>query len=127
MPTTWLIVSRSPKKSTSSGIYAQGAPLRGLPAKRRDFAVDYVEGEGDIVPDSARREEGGWRPDDRDTAITIQNPVHDGEKYREALEREGHSNAVFGGMRAAMDGKEYVLGEAEGYLGFCYAGRIQPS
>lgn len=93
------------------GIYAQGAPLRGLPAKRRDFAVDYVEGEGDIVPDSARREEGGWRPDDRDTAITIQNPVHDGEKYREALEREGHSNAVFGGMRAAMDGKEYVLGE----------------
>lgn len=93
------------------GIYAQGAPLRGLPAKRRDFAVDYVEGEGDIVPDSARREEGGWRPDDRDTAITIQNPVHDGEKYREALEREGHSNAVFGGMRAAMGGKEYVLGE----------------
>lgn len=93
------------------GIYAQGTPLRGLPAKRRDFAVDYVEGEGDIVPDSARREEGGWRPDDRDTAITIQNPVHDGEKYREALEREGHSNAVFGGMRAAMGGKEYVLGE----------------
>ena len=93
------------------GIYAQGTPLRGLPAKRRDFAVDYVEGEGDIVPDSARREEGGWRPDDRDTAITIQNPVHDGEKYREAIEREGHSNAVFGGMRAAMGGKEYVLGE----------------
>ncbi len=93
------------------GIYAQGTPLRGLPAKRRDFAVDYVEGEGDIVPDSARREEGGWRPDERDTAITVQNPVHDGEKYREALEREGHSNAVFGGMRAAMGGKEYVLGE----------------
>ena len=36
------------------GIYAQGTPLRGLPAKRRGFAVDYVEGEGDIVPDSAR-------------------------------------------------------------------------
>ncbi|WP_314683622.1 extensin [Rothia mucilaginosa] len=93
------------------GIYAQGTPLRGLPAKRRDFAVDYVEGEGDIVPDSARREEGGWRPDDRDTAITVQNPVHHGENYREALEREGHSNAVFGGMRAALDGKDYVVGE----------------
>ncbi|MFV3420400.1 hypothetical protein ACNJEK_21210, partial [Mycobacterium tuberculosis] len=36
---------------------------------------------------------------------------HDGGKYREALEREGYSGAVFGGMRAAMDGKEYVLGE----------------
>ena len=93
------------------GIYAQGTPLRGLPAKRRGFAVDYVEGEGDIVPDSALRDEGGWRPDERDTAITVQNPVHDGENYREALEREGHSNAVFGGMRAAMGGKEYVLGE----------------
>lgn len=93
------------------GIYAQGTPLRGLPAKRRGFAVDYVEGEGDIVPDSARREVGGWRPDDRDTAITVQNSVHHGEDYREALEREGYSNAVFGGMRAAMDGKEYVLGE----------------
>ena len=93
------------------GIYAQGTPLRGLPAKRRGFTVDYVEGEGDIVPDSALRDEGGWRPDERDTAITVQNPVHDGGKYREALEREGHSNAVFGGMRAAMDGKEYVLGE----------------
>ena len=92
------------------GIYAQGTPLRGLPAKRRGFAVDYVEGEGDIVPDSARREDG-WRPDDRDTAITVQNPVHHGEKYREAIERAGYSNAVFGGMRAAMDGKEYVLGE----------------
>lgn len=93
------------------GIYAQGTPLRGLPAKRRGFAVDYVEGEGDIVPDSALRDEGGWRPDGRDTAITVQNPEHDGGKYREALEREGYSGAVFGGMRAAMDGKEYVLGE----------------
>lgn len=92
------------------GIYAQGTPLRGLPAKRRGFAVDYVEGEGDWVPDSAWREDG-WRPDDRDTAITVQNPVHHGENYREALEREGHSNAVFGGMRAALDGKDYVLGE----------------
>lgn len=93
------------------GIYAQGTPLRGLPAKRRGFAVDYVEGEGDIVPDSALRDEGGWRPDGRDTAITVQNLEHDGGKYREALEREGYSGAVFGGMRAAMDGKEYVLGE----------------
>lgn len=93
------------------GIYAQGTPLRGLPAKRRGFAVDYVEGEGDIVPDSARREEGGWRPDERDTAITVQNPKHSGEKYREALDRAGYSNAVFGGMRAALDGKDYVLGE----------------
>ena len=93
------------------GVYAQAAPLRGLPAKRRGFAVDYVEGEGDIVPDSARREEGGWRPDERDTAITVQNPKHSGEKYREALDRAGYSNAVFGGMRAALDGKDYVLGE----------------
>ena len=92
------------------GIYAQGTPLRGLPAKRRGFAVDYVEGEGDWVPDSAWREDG-WRPDDRDTAITVQNPVHHGENYREALEREGHSNAVFGGMRAALDGKDYVVAE----------------
>lgn len=92
------------------GIYAQGAPLRGLPAKRRDFAVDYVEGEGDWVPDSAWREDG-WHPDDRDTAMTVQNPEHDGGKYRETLEREGYSGAVFGGMRAAMDGKEYALGE----------------
>lgn len=92
------------------GVYAQGAPLRGLPAKRRDFAVDYVEGEGDWVPDSAWREDG-WSPDDSDTPITVQNPEHDGGKYRETLEREGYSGAVFGGMRAAMDGKDYVLGE----------------
>ena len=92
------------------GVYAQGAPLRGLPAKRRDFAVDYVEGEGDWVPDSAWREDG-WHPDDRDTAITVQNPEHHGENYREAVHREGHSGKAFGGMRTAMDGKEYVLGE----------------
>ena len=92
------------------GVYAQGAPLRGLPAKRRDFAVDYVEGEGDWVPDSAWREDG-WHPDDRDTAITVQNPEHHGENYYEAVQREGHSNKVPGGMRAAMDGKEYALGE----------------
>ena len=98
------------KEINIMGIYAQGTPLRGLPAKRRGFAVDYVEGEGDWVPDSAWREDG-WHPDDRDTAMTVQNPEHDGGKYRETLEREGYSGAVFGGMRAAMDGKEYALGE----------------
>lgn len=93
------------------GVYAQASPLRGLPAKRRDFGVDYVEGDGDWVPDSAFRPEGGWRPDERDTAITVSNFKHDSGAYRETLEREGYSGAVFGGMRAAMDGKEYVLGE----------------
>lgn len=98
------------KEINIMGIYAQGTPLRGLPAKRRGFAVDYVEGEGDWVPDSAWREDG-WHPDDRDTAITVQNPEHHGENYLEAVHREGHSSKVPGGMRAAMDGKEYVLGE----------------
>lgn len=98
------------------GIYAQGAPLRGLPAKRRDFAVDYVEGDGDWVPDSAVNPlaqifGGTWSPDERDTAITVNNPEHHGENYHEALKREGHSGKVPGGMRSAMDGKEYVLGE----------------
>lgn len=98
------------------GVYAQGAPLRGLPAKRRDFAVDYVEGDGDWVPDSAVNPlaqifGGTWSPDERDTAITVNNPEHHGENYHEALKREGHSGKVPGGMRSAMDGKEYVLGE----------------
>ena len=98
------------------GVYAQGAPLRGLPAKRRDFAVDYVEGDGDWVPDSAVNPlaqifGGTWSPDERDTAITVNNPEHHGENYYEALKREGHSSKVPGGMRAAMDGKEYALGE----------------
>ena len=31
------------------GVYAQAAPIRGMSAKQRDFAVDYVEGEGDAV------------------------------------------------------------------------------
>ena len=98
------------------GVYAQGAPLRGLPAKRRDFAVDYVEGDGDWVPDSAVNPlaqifGGTWSPDERDTVITVNNPEHHGENYHEALKREGHSGKVPGGMRAAMDGKEYVLGE----------------
>ena len=98
------------------GIYAQGAPLRGLPAKRRDFAVDYVEGEGDWVPDSAVNPlaqifGGTWSPDERDTVITVNNPEHHGENYHEALKREGHSGKVPGGMRAAMEGKEYALGE----------------
>ncbi|WP_315431847.1 extensin [uncultured Rothia sp.] len=98
------------------GVYAQGAPLRGLPAKRRDFAVDYVEGDGDWVPDSAVNPlaqifGGTWSPDERDTAITVNNPEHHGENYYEALQREGHGSKVPGGMRAAMDGKEYALGE----------------
>lgn len=98
------------------GVYAQGAPLRGLPAKRRDFAVDYVEGDGDWVPDSAVNPlaqifGGTWSPDERDTVITVNNPEHHGENYHEALKREGHSGKVPGGMRAAMDGKEYALGE----------------
>lgn len=98
------------------GVYAQGAPLRGLPAKRRDFAVDYVEGDGDWVPDSAVNPlaqifGGTWSPDERDTVITVNNPEHHGENYHEALKREGHSSKVPGGMRAAMEGKEYALGE----------------
>lgn len=98
------------------GVYAQGAPLRGLPAKRRDFAVDYVEGDGDWVPDSAVNPlaqifGGTWSPDERDTVITVNNPEHHGENYHEALKREGHSGKVPGGMRAAMEGKEYALGE----------------
>ena len=98
------------------GVYAQGAPLRGLPAKRRDFAVDYVEGDGDWVPDSAVNPlaqifGGTWSPNERDTVITVNNPEHHGENYHEALKREGHSGKVPGGMRAAMEGKEYALGE----------------
>ena len=98
------------------GVYAQAAPLPGLPAKRRDFGVDYVEGDGDPVPDSAVNPftqifGGTWQPDERDTVITVNNPEHHGENYDEALQREGHSSKVPGGMRTAIDGKEYVLGE----------------
>ena len=93
------------------GVYAQGAPLRGLPAKRRDFGVDYVEGDGDWVPDSALRPEGGWRPDERDTAITILNFKHDGGAYRETLQREGYGNQTLGALSAAMGNKGYVQGE----------------
>ena len=110
------------------GVYAQGAPLRGLPAKRRDFAVDYVEGDGDWVPDSAVNPlaqifGGTWSPDERDTVITVNNPEHHGENYHEALKREGHSGKVPGGMRAAMEGKEYALGEQKGNLSLKPAGR----
>ena len=99
------------------GVYAQAAPMRGMSAKQRDFAVDYVEGEGDGVPDIAKKIPlpqifgEPWHPDERDTVITVNNPEHHGENYDEALHREGHSGKVPGGMRAAMDGKEYVLGE----------------
>ena len=99
------------------GIYAQGTPLRSMPAKQRDFAVDYVEGDGDGVPDVAEQSlfaqifKGAWRPDERDTVITVDNYEHHAVNYHEALQREGHSGKMPGGMRAAMDGKEYVLGE----------------
>ena len=93
------------------GVYAQGAPLRGLPAKRRDFGVDYVEGDGDWVPDSALRPERGWRPDERDTAITVSNFKHDGGAYRETLQREGYGNQTLGALSAAMGNKGYVQGE----------------
>ena len=92
------------------GVYAQASPLRGLPAKRRDFGVDYVEGDGDWVPDSAYRPEGGWRPDERDTAITVSNFKHDGGAYRETLQREGYGNQTLGALKAAMDNKDYVQG-----------------
>ena len=93
------------------GVYAQASPLRGLPAKRRDFGVDYVEGDGDWVPDSALRPEGGWRPDERDTAITVSNFKHDGGAYRETLQREGYGHQTLGALRAAMGDKDYVQGE----------------
>lgn len=92
------------------GVYAQASPLRGLPAKRRDFAVDYVEGDGDPVPDSALREDG-WSPDERDTAITISNFRHNSGEYRETLQREGYGNQTLGALRAAMGNKGYVQGE----------------
>lgn len=93
------------------GVYAQASPLRGLPAKRRDFGVDYVEGDGDPVPDSALRPEGGWRPDERDTAITVSNFKHDGGAYRETLQREGYGHQTLGALRADMGDKDYVQGE----------------
>ena len=89
------------------GVYTQASPLRGLPAKRRDFGVDYVEGDGDPVPDSALRAFGGWRPDERDTAITVSNFKHDGGAYRETLQREGYGNQTLGALRA----EDYVQGE----------------
>lgn len=99
------------------GVYAQAAPLRGMSAKQRDFAVDYVEGDGDGVPDSAEKHPllqilgETWHPDERDTVITVDNNEHHAINYHEALQRKGHGSKVPGGMRAAMDGKEYVLGE----------------
>lgn len=99
------------------GVYAQAAPMRGMSAKQRGFAVDYVEGDGDGVPDIAKKIPlpqifgEPWHPDERDTVITVNNHEHHAVNYHEALHREGHSGKVPGGMRAAMDGKEYVLGE----------------
>ena len=93
------------------GVYTQAAPVRSLPDKKRDFVVDNVEGEGDGVPDAIVRDKGGWRPDERDTSITVENSKHYGRRYQEALDREGYSDEVLDGMRVAMDGKEYVQGE----------------
>ena len=93
------------------GVYAQASPLRGLPAKRRDFTVDYVEGEGDWVPDSALRTEGGWRPDEQDTEITIHNSEHDGGKYRETLQREGYGHRSLSALHTATNIRDYVQGE----------------
>ena len=99
------------------GVYAQAAPIRGMSAKKRDFAVDYVEGDGDGVPDLARKIPlpqifgEPWHPDERDTVITVDNHENHAANYHEALQRAGYSSKVPGGMRAAMDGKEYVLGE----------------
>ena len=72
---------------------------------------------GDAVPDLAGKVPfpqifgETWHPDERDTIITVDNYEHHAINYHEALQREGHSSKVPGGMRAAMDGKEYVLGE----------------
>ena len=93
------------------GVYTQAGPVRSLPSKKRDFVVDNVEGEGDGVSDAIVRDKDGWRPDERDTSITVENSKHYGHRYQEALDREGYSNEVLDGMRVAMDGKEYVEGE----------------
>lgn len=77
------------KKYNVKGVYAEGSPLSGLPAKRRDFSVAYVEGK-EPVPDSLgpRREGKGWTPDERDTVINTSNSGMDGHaavEYEKAL------------------------------------------
>ena len=77
------------KKYNVKGVYTEGSPLSGLPAKRRDFSVAYVEGK-EPVPDSLgpRREGKGWTPDERDTVINTSNSGMDGHaavEYEKAL------------------------------------------
>ena len=77
------------KKYNVKGVYTEGSPLSGLPAKRRDFGVAYVEGK-EPVPDSLgpRREGKGWTPDERDTVINTSNSGMDGHaavEYEKAL------------------------------------------
>lgn len=86
------------KKYNVKGVYAEGSPLSGLPAKRRDFSVAYVEGK-EPVPDSLgpRREGKGWTPDERDTVINTSNSGMDGHaavEYEKALNSnpKGHKD-----------------------------------
>ena len=77
------------KKYNVKGVYAEGSPLSGLPAKRRDFSVAYVEGK-EPVPDSLgpRKKGKGWTPDERDTVINTSNSGMDGHaavEYEKAL------------------------------------------
>ena len=86
------------KKYNVKGVYTEGSPLSGLPAKRRDFGVAYVEGK-EPVPDSLgpRREGKGWTPDERDTVINTSNSGKDGHaavEYEKALNSnpKGHKD-----------------------------------
>ena len=86
------------KKYNVKGVYTEGSPLSGLPAKRRDFSVAYVEGK-EPVPDSLgpRREGKGWTPDERDTVINTSNSGMDGHaavEYEKALNSnpKGHKD-----------------------------------
>ena len=86
------------KKYNVKGVYAEGSPLSGLPAKRRDFSVAYVEGK-EPVPDSLgpRKKGKGWTPDERDTVINTSNSGMDGHaavEYEKALNSnpKGHKD-----------------------------------
>lgn len=86
------------KKYNVKGVYTEGSPLSGLPAKRRDFSVAYVEGK-EPVPDSLgpRREGKGWTPDERDTVINTSNSGMDGHaavEYEKVLNSnpKGHKD-----------------------------------
>ena len=86
------------KKYNVKGVYTEGSPLSGLPAKRRDFSVAYVEGK-EPVPDSLgpRKKGKGWTPDERDTVINTSNSGMDGHaavEYEKALNSnpKGHKD-----------------------------------